>query len=64
MTPPGDQQPHEVYSHTVKTDASCHDLWLEEARRWPAALGAVLIQFSLYLPFSITSFIVAISLAC
>ncbi|OWJ99317.1 hypothetical protein Celaphus_00009810 [Cervus elaphus hippelaphus] len=28
MTPPGDQQPHEVYSHThtVKTDTSCHDL--------------------------------------
>ncbi|XP_004714185.1 POU domain, class 3, transcription factor 4 [Echinops telfairi] len=26
MTPPGDQQPHDVYSHTVKTDTSCHDL--------------------------------------
>ncbi|KAG6934330.1 POU class 3 homeobox 4 [Chelydra serpentina] len=26
MTPPGDQQQHEVYSHNVKTDTSCHDL--------------------------------------
>ncbi|XP_030622103.1 POU domain, class 3, transcription factor 4 [Chanos chanos] len=27
MTPPGDQQPHEVYSHNVNTDkSSCHDL--------------------------------------
>lgn len=26
MTPPGDQQQHEVYSHPVKTDSSCHDL--------------------------------------
>ncbi|XP_036380212.1 POU domain, class 3, transcription factor 4 [Megalops cyprinoides] len=27
MTPPGEQQPHEVYSHNVNTDnSSCHDL--------------------------------------
>ncbi|XP_055980175.1 POU domain, class 3, transcription factor 4 [Sorex fumeus] len=26
MTPPGDQQPQEVYSHTLKTDTSCQDL--------------------------------------
>ncbi|CAJ0949149.1 unnamed protein product [Ranitomeya imitator] len=26
MTPPGDPQQHEVFSHNVKTDTSCHDL--------------------------------------
>uniref|UniRef100_A0A669PN67 POU domain protein n=1 Tax=Phasianus colchicus TaxID=9054 RepID=A0A669PN67_PHACC len=26
MTPPGEQQQHEVYAHGVKTDSACHDL--------------------------------------
>ncbi|KAM8800117.1 POU domain, class 3, transcription factor 4 [Eudromia elegans] len=26
MTPPGEQQPHDVYAHGVKTDTGCHDL--------------------------------------